>query len=91
MRPSRQTTGDRQDELALNVFKQLCATCQAKDVYYSIASHESTDINDLAQVLFFIRIITSNFQCYEQLLGLGTPTEKNARNRRFEFVKRKVP
>ena len=41
-----------------------------------IASHESTGINDLVQVLFFIRIITSNFQCYEELLGLGTLTEK---------------
>ena len=27
-------------------------------------------------MLFFIRLITSDFQCYEELLGLGTLTER---------------
>ena len=50
---------------------------------YSIALDKATDINDLAQVLFFIRLITSNFQCYEELLGLGTLTE---RTRGIDFL-----
>ena len=37
---------------------------------------EATDINDSAQVLFFVRLITSDFQCYEELLGLSTLTER---------------
>ena len=43
---------------------------------YSIALDEATDTNDSAQVLFFIRLITSDFQCYEELLGLSTLTER---------------
>jgi len=45
-------------------------------VQYSIALDESTDINHSAQVLFFIRLITSDCQCYEDVLGLGTLTER---------------
>ena len=43
---------------------------------YSIALDEATDINDSAQLLFFIRLITLDFQCYEELLGLGILTER---------------
>ena len=39
---------------------------------YSIALDEATVVNDSAQVLFFVRLITSNFHCYDELLGLGT-------------------
>ena len=46
---------------------------------YSIALDEATDTNDSAQVLFFIRLITLDFQCYEELLGLGTLTERTRR------------
>ena len=73
---SRRTITDRQHELALSVSEQLYALCQNEDVCYSIALDEATDINDLVQVLFFIRLITSDFQCYEELLGLGTLTER---------------
>ena len=71
---SRKTITDWQHALALSVSEQLF-TCQNEDVYYSIALDESTDINDSAQVLFCICLITSDFQCYEELLGLGTHTE----------------
>jgi len=70
------TITDRQHELALSVFEQLYTLCQNEDVYYSIALDESTDMNDSAQVLFFIRLKTSDFQCYEELLRLGTLTER---------------
>ena len=43
---------------------------------YWIALDEATDINDPTQMLFFIRLVTSDFQCYEELLGLGTLTER---------------
>jgi len=46
--------------------------CQTEDVYYSIALDESTDVNYSPQVLFFIRLITSDFQCYEELVGTFT-------------------
>jgi len=45
-------------------------------VYYSIALDESTDTNDSTQVLFYIRLVTSDFQCYGELLGLGTFTKR---------------
>ena len=45
-------------------------------MYYSIALDESTDINDSAQVLLFIRLITSDFHGYEELLDLGSLTER---------------
>ena len=73
---SRRTITDWQRELALSVSEQLYALCQNEDVYYSIALNEATDINDLAQVLFFICLITSDFQCFKELLGLGTLSER---------------
>ena len=73
---SRRIITDRQHELALSVSEQLYALCQNEDVCYSIALDEATDINDSAQVLFFIRLITLDFQCFEELLGLGTLSER---------------
>ena len=67
---------DWQHKLALSASEQLYVLCQKEDVCYSIALDEATDINDSAQVLFFIRLITSDFQCYEELLDLGTFTER---------------
>ncbi|UYV67587.1 GTF2IRD2B [Cordylochernes scorpioides] len=40
--------------------------------YFSIALDESTDNTVSAQVLFFIRAITMDFRCFEELLALGT-------------------
>jgi len=73
---SRRAITDRQHELALSVSEKLYTLCQNEGVYYLIALDESTDINDSEQVLFFIRLLTSDFQCYEELLGLGTLTER---------------
>ncbi|XP_067126929.1 general transcription factor II-I repeat domain-containing protein 2B-like [Centruroides vittatus] len=71
---SRRTVTDRQHELAQNVTEQLHTIIQNEDVYFSIALDESTDKTDSAQVLYFIRAITKDFQCYEELLALGTLT-----------------
>ncbi|XP_057654719.1 protein FAM200C-like [Diorhabda carinulata] len=71
---SRRTVTDRKLELAQNVIEQLHTIIQNEDVYFLIASDESTDKTDSAQVLYFIRAITEDFQCYEELLALGTLT-----------------
>nr|XP_022907692.1 protein ZBED8-like [Onthophagus taurus] len=71
---SRRTITDRQHDLAQNVTEQLCIIIQNEDVYFSIVLDESTDRTDLAQVLYFIRAVTKDFQCYEELLALGTLT-----------------
>ena len=73
---SRRIITDRQHELTLSVSEQLYALCQNEDVCYLIALDEANDINDSAQVLFFICFITSDFQCYEELLGSGTLTKR---------------
>ena len=58
----------------LSVSEQLYTLCQNENVCYLIALDEAADIYDLAQVLILICLITSDFQCYEELLGLGTLT-----------------
>ncbi|GLV37558.1 hypothetical protein CBL_20370 [Carabus blaptoides fortunei] len=49
---------------------------QNDDVYFSIALDESTDKTDSAQVLYFIRAVTKDFQCYAELLARCTVTER---------------
>ena len=43
-----------------------------KEVFYSIAIDESIDNTDSAQILVFIRAITEDFYCFEELLCLCT-------------------
>ncbi|XP_023231919.1 general transcription factor II-I repeat domain-containing protein 2-like [Centruroides sculpturatus] len=69
---SRRTNTDRQHELARDVTEQLKNIIQKENVYYSIALDESTDSINSAQVLYFIYVITDDFQLYEELLALGT-------------------
>ena len=69
---SRRTNTDRQHELAQNVTDQLKNIIQKDTTYYSIALDESTDATDSAQVLYFVRAITEEFDVYEELLALGT-------------------
>ena len=68
---SRTTITSRQHELASNLKQQLNSTIQ-KEVFYSIAIDESIDNTDSAQVLVFIRAITGDFHCFEELLYLCT-------------------
>lgn len=71
---SRRTITDRQHDLAQNITDQLREILQDKNVYFSLALDESTDKTDSAQVLYFIRAITNDFCCYEELLAMGTMT-----------------
>ncbi|XP_026475590.1 general transcription factor II-I repeat domain-containing protein 2-like [Ctenocephalides felis] len=65
---------NRQHELAQNITEQLHTIIRNEGVYFSIALDESTDKTDSAQVLYFIRAVTKDFQ--EELLALGTLTGK---------------
>uniref|UniRef100_A0A6P7F1W9 General transcription factor II-I repeat domain-containing protein 2A-like n=1 Tax=Diabrotica virgifera virgifera TaxID=50390 RepID=A0A6P7F1W9_DIAVI len=69
---SRGTITERQHELATNIKQQFCKIIKEENIYFSIALDESTDNTDSAQVLFFIRAITEDFRCFEELLALGT-------------------
>ncbi len=69
---SRRTNTDRQHELAQNVTDQLKNIIQKDTTYYSVALDESTDATDSAQVLYFVRAITEEFDVFEELLALGT-------------------
>ena len=78
---------DRQHELVQNVREQLHKIIQNENVYFSIALDKTTDKPDSAQVLYFIRGITRDFLCYEELLALGTLTEKSRGGDIFENLK----
>uniref|UniRef100_A0A6P7GT91 Uncharacterized protein LOC114341958 n=1 Tax=Diabrotica virgifera virgifera TaxID=50390 RepID=A0A6P7GT91_DIAVI len=69
---SRGTITERQHELATNIKQQFCKIIKEENIYFSRALDESTDNTVLAQVLFFIRAITEDFRCFEELLALGT-------------------
>ena len=45
-------------------------------MFYSIAIDESIDNTDSAQVLVFIRAITGDFHCFEELLCLCTMKDR---------------
>ena len=68
---SRKIITSRQHELASNLKEQLNSTIQ-KEVFYSIAIDESADNTYSAQVLVFIRAITEDFCCFEELLLYAT-------------------
>ena len=69
---SRRTNTDRQVESAQNITNQLENILQKDTTYYSVALDESIDATDSAQVLYFVRAITEEFDIYEELLALST-------------------
>lgn len=69
---SRRTNTDRQQELAQNITEQLINVMNKNTTYYSVALDESTDATDSAQVLYFVRAVTEEFEVYEELFALGT-------------------
>ncbi|XP_029641339.1 uncharacterized protein LOC115216280 [Octopus sinensis] len=69
---SRRTNTDRHHELVYDVTEQLRNIIPKENVYCSVALDESTDSTDSAQVLYFIRAISDDFQEYEELFALGT-------------------
>ena len=69
---SRRTNTDRQQELAQNITEQLTNVMNKNTKYYLVALDESTDATDSAQVLYFVRAVTEEFEVYEELFALGT-------------------
>ena len=52
----------------------------------SLALDESTDINDTAQLLIFVRGISENFEITEELLSMESMKDTNIREDIFECV-----
>lgn len=74
---SRRTVTRRINEISQQLKQNLQQKIN-KCVYYSLAVDESTDINDVAQVLIFIKFIDADFNVEEDILNLvplyGTTT-----------------
>ena len=74
---SRNTVADRINELSENLNCQLKEKV-AKFVAFSVASDESTDVSDIAQLAVYIRGVDENMQVTEELVELvpmkGTTT-----------------
>lgn len=66
---SRRTITDRIDAIAKQLSSQLEMNCN-KFEYFSLTMDESTDMNDTAQLLIFIRAIDSEFNITEELACL---------------------
>ena len=58
--------------------------------YYSVALDESTDATDSAQVLYFVRAVTEEFEVYEELFALGTLKGRTRGIDVFWLLQRKI-
>ncbi|CAI9741099.1 Hypothetical predicted protein [Octopus vulgaris] len=66
---SRRTIVRRIDAIAVNIHEQLL-TASGRFQWFSIALDESTDIQDTARLLIYIRGIDENFEITEELLSM---------------------
>ncbi|CAH1173813.1 unnamed protein product [Phaedon cochleariae] len=77
---SARTCTRRTEDLGDNLCEQLREKAQLFE-WFSIATDESTDVSDTAQLLIFVRGIDENFNVCEELLQLcslkGTTTEED--------------
>ena len=62
----------RQDEIAQQLKLSLQAKTNKKESLFSLAVDESTDINDSAQLLIFVRCLSSSFELCEHFLSMET-------------------
>ena len=69
---SRVTMQRRQDDIAQQINLSLQAKINKKDGLFSLVVDESTDINDSAQLLIFVRCLSSNFELCEDFLSVKT-------------------
>ena len=66
---SRRTIVPHIDAIAVNIQEQLL-TASGRFQWFSIALDESTDIQDTAQLLIYLRGIDGNFEFTEELLSM---------------------
>ncbi|GLV40077.1 hypothetical protein CBL_02962 [Carabus blaptoides fortunei] len=83
---SRQTVTRRIEELSQDVSQQLEDIVHSC-TFFSLASEESTDICDVAQLSIFIRGIDDNFNLFEELASLESLYGKTRGSDIFEKVK----
>ncbi|XP_022165780.1 protein FAM200A-like [Myzus persicae] len=53
-----------------SVIRETLQTIMMNCAYFSIALDESTDVSDVSQLLIFVRVISLQFEMYEELLEL---------------------
>ncbi|KAL4154133.1 hypothetical protein QTP88_001966 [Uroleucon formosanum] len=64
---SRRTVTRRIADIAI---RKTLQTIMTNCAYFSIALDESTDVSDVSQLLIFVRVISPQFEVYEELLEL---------------------
>ena len=69
---SRVTTQRRQGDIAQLLKLSLQAKINKKESLLSLAVDESTDINDSAKLLIFVRCLSSSFELFEDFLSMET-------------------
>ena len=69
---SRVTMQRRQDDIAQQLKLSLQAKINKNESLFSLAVDESSDINDSAQMLIFVRCLSSSFELCEDFLSMKT-------------------
>ena len=69
---SRTTIQRKQDDIAQQLKLSLQAKINKKESLFSLAVDESTDINDSAHLLIFVRCLSSSFEFCEDFLSMET-------------------
>ena len=69
---SRVTMQRRQDDIAHQLKLSLQAKINKRESLFSLAVDKSTDINDSAQLLIFVRCLSSSFELCEDFLSMET-------------------
>ena len=69
---SRVAMQRKQDDIAQQLKLSLQAKINKKESLFSLAVDKSTDINDSAQLLIFVRCLSSSFELYEDFLSMET-------------------
>ena len=69
---SRVTMQRRQDDIAQQLKLSLQAKINKKESLFLLAVDESTDVNDSAQLLIFVRFLYSSFELCEDFLSMET-------------------
>ena len=84
---SRHTIQRRQQEIARDMSSSLQKKVKQESSLFSLVVDESTDITDSAQLLIFIRSLSSDFKLTEDLLSMETLSSRTCGEGIFNSVK----